>query len=69
MADMRRKGRAQSSRGEAKTNAVLTDATVRRIREMYRRGEASQRGIARLLGLNENTVKGVLSAGRWAHVA
>lgn len=66
--DMKRKGRAKSLQGEAKSNAVLSDEIVCKLRILYEQGGISQRKAGRLLGLNENTAKAALSGKSWKHV-
>lgn len=54
-------------RGE-EISSVLNESLVCRIREMHKPGEVGFRKIARSLGLNENTVKNVLSRNTWTHI-
>lgn len=57
----------QRRRGEAHPRAVLTDDTVRYIREQARHGRGPT-SIARELGVNPGTVFFVLSGRTWRHV-
>lgn len=67
----RNTGRGQA-RGERMGNAVLTEAIVRRIRELRRTGIGGRR-IMRALAeegvvVTESAVVGVIHRGNWKHV-
>jgi hypothetical protein len=70
-ADMRTKGRGSEPPhrlGEAVNTAVLTEATVRICRERYAAGERTT-DLAREFGVNQSTIKRVVSRKTWKHVA
>jgi hypothetical protein len=66
MADKVRKGR--HLRGVAMSHAVLDEQIVRDIRSLRFADGMTTRAIGEELGLNEHTVKGVVSGGNWRHV-
>jgi len=58
----------QYARGEASATAVLTVEDVKQIRSLAKGGLGYVR-IARKLGLNRNTVKGVVYRRTWKHIS
>jgi hypothetical protein len=67
-ADKRRDGTLPH--GETHVFAKLTETKVREIRERYRTGEWTQRGLARAFDVSQSTVRDVLGKGRntWRHL-
>ncbi len=63
--DMLRKGR--QPRGEAKTLAKLTEATVRALR-VCRRAGFSVRSMAEVVGVSTKTVRDAINGVTWGHV-
>ena len=64
--DMVSKGRCRPYRGEANTNALLTEQAVRAIRANER--SESQRAMAHRFGVSRGTIVSVLQRRNWKHV-
>lgn len=56
------------ARGETAANAKLTNEIVLEIRRLNKEKRLGARNISRMLGFNENTIKGVLSGRTWTHI-
>lgn len=65
MDDMKAKGRGVITRPRAK----LTDDQVREIRRAFARGDASQRQLARVYGVNQMAVSRLVRRETYGHVA
>jgi hypothetical protein len=59
---------AERARGERQGSAVLTDDSVRELREHYATGLVSQEELALLFGLSQTQVSRVLRRESWTHV-
>ena len=68
MADMTRKQRYKVFRGEDNTWAKLSEAEVRRIKQMYATGQYSWRKLARMFNVQKGTIGFILKGKTWAHV-
>lgn len=66
--DMHDRRRFAAPRGEDVPQSVLTEDLVREIMRLFRHRSYGARRIATRLGLNENTVKGVVAGRTWRHV-
>lgn len=66
-ADMKRKGRLRSVRGELMPTAKLTEANVKRIWKLHARGWGYNR-LAKEFGVARNTIQYVLYGRSWTHV-
>lgn len=64
--DCRRHGRLPL--GEKSSNVVLTEASVRKIRQEYSKGLLSQRALAAEFGVTHGTVWAILIGKTWGHV-
>lgn len=69
--DMEQKGRGYHKWGEDNGRAILTEDTVRYIRERYKPNSRKdgQGAISRELGIHQTTVSRVLSGMYWSHVS
>ena len=54
--------------GEANSVAILTDAKLREIKELYLTGKHSYVEIARRFGVARSTVQQILNCERWHHL-
>lgn len=69
MADMVTKGRSPRKMGVDRHNAVLTDAQVLEIRRTYVRGGLlTQKDLAAMYGVCQQTVSQIVRGKRWSHV-
>lgn len=68
MADMDRRGRRLTGRGERHARAVLTEAGVRELRDLKAQG-LSYRAIAAHTGHPQSRVADVLTGRSWKHVS
>lgn len=66
--DMWRKGRNRTPYGERASAAVLTEAQVREIRDVYARGAMNGVEIAACYGIGRSTVYSIINQETWKHV-
>lgn len=66
MKDCRSKDR--HNRGERNGNATLDSETILQIRFLAREGSMTQRKIAAVFGIQQNTVSRIKEGKRWSHV-
>lgn len=62
------RGRSNPPRGTRNPRAVLNEEAVRAIRRLYVPRQFGARKIARLLGLNEGTVRAIVNGPNWRHI-
>lgn len=58
----------KDQRGEKNSSAVVTEAQVGQIREMWRVRAMSQREIAAMFGITQSTVSAIVLRKNWSHV-
>lgn len=59
------RGRNREQRGEANSNAVLSESDVAYIRESYASGAITQRELAQMLGVSQGQIARIVSGRRW----
>lgn len=55
--------------GQNNVNSKLTDEKVMAIRRMYLNKEANQYELAKLFGVTQATIGGIVRNERWRHIA
>jgi len=57
-----------SAEGELNARAILTDAQVGEIKELYLMGEHSYTDLARIFRVRKTTIQQVINTDRWDHL-
>ena len=68
VADMFRRGRANTARGERSGSSKLTAEVVLQIRRIYSGGGVSQRAVAKMFDIGKSQVNCIVNRTYWRHV-